>query len=233
MADSTKKKKKRAPKRVRKERRFAGGQTAGSKNAAYAGMAGALVLGAGVYAQWIKEVPLDYAPYLVAAGSLVLGAAMWFGDSTGLPVRVGDAGVAFEKGNEITRLAWCDVESITVEGKTLIIRGDGLKLELPLDAHKLAASWILKEAARRVPDVLDVKGSVADALPAPKDSDGEAMEVTDVQVAGKRCRASDTLIAFEKDARLCPTCGEVYHRDHVPKTCETCDEALGTAAIRV
>ncbi len=233
MAETKKKKKKgRTPRRVRKERRFAGGQTQSSRTAAYAGMVGALVLGAGVYAQWIKEPALEYAPYIVAGGSLVLGAAMWFGDSAGLPVRVGDAGIAFEKGSELTRLAWCDIETIEAEGKTLVVRGDGMKLELPLNAHALAASWILKEAARRVPEALDVKGSLADQLPAPKDTDGELMEVTDVQVAGKRCAASDTVIAFEKDARLCPTCGQVYHRDHVPKRCGTCDDSITGRVVR-
>ena len=46
------------------------------------------------------------------------------------------------------------------------------------------------------------------------------------QLAGARCKASDELIAFEKDARLCGRCGEVYHKSHVPDRCLTCDAAL-------
>ena len=46
------------------------------------------------------------------------------------------------------------------------------------------------------------------------------------QVAGQKCKASGKLIAFEKDARLCGRCGEIYHKDSVPKRCEVCDARL-------
>ncbi len=169
---------------------------------------------------------------MVAGGALVLGAALWFGDAGAIPVRVGDAGVAVERGSEIIRLAWCDMEQIYVERGFLIMSGDGLKLELPMAAHKSAAAWILKEAVRRVPDVMDVKGSTVESLPEPKDTDGELVTISGVQVAGRRCAESDEIITFEGDARLCPRCGQVYHRSHVPKKCVTCGEEIAGKAIR-
>lgn len=231
-ASTAKKKTKKTPARAkRRERRFVPNSLESSKLSLIGGGAGALALGAGVYGPWIREPAVSYATYLVAGGALVLGAAMWFGDVTAHPVRVGDAGVAIERGTELSRLAWCDIERIRLEGDKLLISGEGLTLELPMSAHKVAISWLLKEAAGRVPDVVDVKGSVVDGLPEPRDTDGERLEVKDVQVAGRRCAESDQLITFERDARLCPNCGQVYHLRHVPKKCVTCDEALGSSAI--
>jgi hypothetical protein len=36
---------------------------------------------------------------------------------------------------------------------------------------------------------------------------------------GKRCAESDVIISYEPDARVCPRCERVYHKDHVPKSC--------------
>jgi hypothetical protein len=46
------------------------------------------------------------------------------------------------------------------------------------------------------------------------------------QVAGLRCKATDRPITFERDARLCGRCGEVYHKDGAPKRCLTCEAQL-------
>ena len=98
---STKSKPGKVTKRERKERRFEPSRTQASRLAVFGGMAGALALGAGVYAQWVRETPLESAPYIVAAGAVALGLALWFSDAGAVPVRVGDAGIAIEKGAEI------------------------------------------------------------------------------------------------------------------------------------
>jgi hypothetical protein len=36
------------------------------------------------------------------------------------------------------------------------------------------------------------------------------------------------IIAFEPDARVCPRCERIYHRDHVPDTC-ACGGAMSSA----
>lgn len=228
---SKKKSKKKAPPRERKERRFQPKQTHTSILAVAGGMVGALVLGAGVYDQWINDNPHPYARWIVTGGVVVLGAALWFGDTSAHPVRVGEAGIAVEKGDELVRLAWCDIERISVDRGQLVAKGnDALTLTIPLGAHPAAVAWILAEGTQRIPRKMDVKGSVVDSLPKPSESDGEVRAIEGLQVAGKKCAASDMTIAFERDARLCPNCAQVYHKDHVPKKCVTCGEVMPTRA---
>ena len=232
MVEVKKKKKRKTRGKKRKERRFFPSQSENSKTMTYVGFAGALALGAGVYAQWIREPELEYAKYIVAAGAVVFGGALWFGDAGATPVRVGDAGIAIEKGSELTRLAWCDIDRIFVEGKDLAVKGDGLRLQIALSGHRHTVAWILEEARRRLPEIVDVPDSVTTKLPKPKEGDGELLVIEDSQVAGRRCAASDKTISFERDARFCPNCGQVYHKEHVPKSCSTCDEPVGSRAAR-
>jgi hypothetical protein len=230
MAETKKKKK---AKRERKERRFSPEQTYSSGAAVAAGMLGALAAGAGVWGQWISETPHSYAPYLFGGGAFALGAALWFGDAGAVPVRIGDAGVALERGTELSRIAWCDLQTVEVVGTQLFLRGEGMTFSIPVAAHPKAVAWILAEGTKRVPEVMNVKSSQVTGLPEPKDLDGELVPLEGVQVAGKHCAASDKPIAFERDARLCPNCAEVYLKDQVPKKCVTCEHDLGNAAIEL
>lgn len=230
MAETKKKKK---VKRERKERRFSPEQTYSSGAAVGAGMLGALALGAGVWGQWISETPHTFAPYLFGGGALVLGASLWFGDAGAVPVRLGDAGIALERGTELTRLAWCDLETVQVNGKLLSVKGKGASFSIPIAAQPKAVAWILAEGTRRVPDAMNVKKSDLTGLPEPKDIDGELVAVEGVQVAGRLCAATGKPIAFERDARLCPNCAQVYLKDAVPKQCLTCERELGSSAIEL
>ncbi len=230
MAETKKKKK---AKRERKERRFSPEQTYSSGAAVGVGMLGALALGAGVWGQWISETPHAFAPYLFGGGAIVLGGALWFGDAGAVPVRVGDAGIALERGTELTRLAWCDLETVEVSGKQLLVKGKGASFSIPTAAQPKAAAWILAEGTRRVPDAMNVKKTDLTGLPEPKDLDGELVVVEGVQVAGRTCAATGKPIAFERDARLCPNCAQVYLKDAVPKQCVTCERDLGSSAIEV
>lgn len=233
-----KKAKKKKPKRERKERRFSAEQTQTSKLAAIGGMVGAAVLGAGVYGQWIRAwstegaVELSYGRYLVAGGAVVLGVALWFSDAGGSTIRVGWAGVGVEKGNDLTRIPWCDLTRVYVESGKLVLESEETTLSITILPNRTAVAWILKEGTERVPDVMDVKSSEADALPAPKD-DAEMVAMLPVQVSGKHCKNSGKVISFEKDARLCPNCAEVYHHAHVPKKCASCGQSIGEHALAV
>lgn len=230
MAETKKKKK---AKRERKERRFTPEQTYSSGAAVAGGMLGALAAGAGVWSQWISETPHAYAPYLFGGGALALGASLWFGDAGAVPVRVGDAGIALERGSELTRLLWCDLETVEVSGKQLVAKGKTTTFTIPIAAHPKAVAWILAEGTRRVPEAMNVKKSDLEGLPEPKDLDGEMVTLEGLQIAGKHCAATDKPIAFERDARLCPNCAQVYLKDSVPKKCVTCERDLGTGAIEL
>jgi hypothetical protein len=100
-------------------------------------------------------------------------------------------------------------------------------------AHPKAVAWIIAEGTKRVPEAMNVKSSQVTGLPEPKDLDGELVTLEGVQVAGRHCAASEKPIAFERDARLCPNCAEVYLKEHVPKKCVTCEHDLGNSAIEL
>jgi len=235
MADvkKAKAKKQAQAKRVRKERRFMPEPTYASRASIGGGMLGALVLGAGVYSQWLSDNPRAIAPYLFGVGAIGLGAALWFGDAGALPVRVSEAGIAIEKGTELVRLAWCDLERVFSEGNELVAKGKELTLRIPIAAHRSAVAWILSEGTKRVPTVMDVKRQSLSQLPEPKEADGELVVLEGLQITGRHCTASGKPISFERDARLCPNCAQVYLKDQVPKKCVTCEADLGTKAVEV
>ncbi len=219
--------------RVRKERRFEPEPTYASRVSIGGGMLGALILGAGVYSQWLSDNPRAIAPYLFGVGAASLGAALWFGDAGAVPVRVGDAGVAIEKGTELTRLSWCDMERVFSERGELVAKGKELTLRIPIAAHRTAVAWILSEGIKRLPAVMDVKRQSLQRLPEPQDNDGDFVPIEGLQVAGRHCAASGKPISFERDARLCPVCAQVYLKDQVPKKCVTCDAELGARAVEL
>lgn len=217
-------------KRERKERRFLPETTYASRVTTYAGMAGALALGAGVYANWIRPEALAYAPYLVAGGALALGGALWKSGADLGNVRIGDAGLALERGGDVERILWCDMERIALDDGRVVVTAKTGSLSFPIEAHPKAAAWLASEAGRRIPDIVAIRREDMKKLPEPRDLDGELVTIEEVQVTGRHCRATGKPIAFERDARLCPTCGEVYLKDQVPKKCMTCNAELATRA---
>lgn len=227
------KKKTSSTKRQRHERRFLAKTTQSSLAIFVAGLVAACALGAGVYGEWVSDPAVKYAPYLIALGTLGVVVSWWFGDASNSPVRVGDAGLAVEKGNDIVRLAWCDIERLHVEKNKLLAESDELTLSIPIAAQPHAVAFALSEATRRLPDIVDVKRRVLKELPKPDAEAGTSVVVKGIQVAGRRCAASNKLISFERDARVCPNCCEVYQREKVPDECVTCEQPLGRRALPV
>jgi hypothetical protein len=232
MAELKKSKKKKRAQRERTERRYVGEQTYASKVAVGLGMLGGLALGAGVYSQWLSDHPRGVAPFLAAGGAIVLGGSLMFGDLGTLPVRVGDAGVAVEKGKDVLRIIWCDLKRVHAEDGKLVLEAKDQTILIPIAAQQRAVARIVAEGTRRVPEAMDVKRSALAGLPAPSESDGEVLVVESLQVAGRHCAASGRPISFERDARLCPQCCQVYLKDEVPKKCLTCETELGERALR-
>jgi hypothetical protein len=227
-----KKKKKTQTKAPRTEWRFEPEQMRTSLPAAIVGMVAALALGAGVFGQWIPDPPVTFAPYLLAAGALGVIGALFIGNAGAAPIRVGDPGVAVERPSDTVRIPWCDMEHIRIERGTLTIEAPEHTLRIPLAVHRDAAARILAEAVVRAPDAMDVKGDVVESLPKPGDDATTKVPIELLQIAGRPCASSDKPIAFERDARLCPNCAQVYHKDHVPKTCVTCETELTNRAYQ-
>jgi hypothetical protein len=216
----------------RREHRFATSATYIAPVVAAVGLLGSLVLGAGVFALWILDPPLSYASYLVAAGGLGLGVSLWFGQPSETAVAVGDAGIAVEDGSEVIRVAWYAMKSLRVEGDKMVARAAGSMVRFSIGANPKAAAWALKEAAERMPSALDVDQAIVDKLPEPSHVGGLDQPVKGDQVAGNRCANSGNAIQMEEDARLCPRCGQVYHKDSVPEACVTCDAELKGHTLR-
>lgn len=212
-------------KRDRRERRFIP-QTTMNPNVVYAiGGVGTLILGAGFWGQFgnafrkVEIEPLAQAPWILAAGAIILGVAIWLGTSSAAALRVGAAGVAIDRGQS-QRIPWWAVRSITGDADRIDVRGkaesgDDLTISFERRAVPGAIAWVLKEARSRIPDKVEVD---VDAGSASK-LVGEEVACPPLQLVGKKCQKSGKTIAYEPDARVCPRCEAVYHKSSVPKTC--------------
>lgn len=216
----------------RKERRFSTSSTYMPTWVALLGMVGCFGLGAGVFGLWILDPPVTWSSYAVAAGGLALGLALWFGQPPEVAVAVGDAGVAIEGSHQTQRLNWYEMRAVRAQGGRLLIEGDNTALKFSIGANLGAAALLLKEAAERIPDVLDVDPQVSKALPDPQTVRGLLQDIEDDQVAGTPCAASGTVIKLEEDARVCPCCGQIYEKAHLPSSCVSCENQLGENALR-
>jgi hypothetical protein len=213
------------------ERRFTAEPTGRANFQALIGGLGVAALGAGTYATWMHDVPMPIAPYLFGGGTLAVVVASVMGSADGMPIRVGDAGVAVERGSgQPERIAWYEVESVSLEDKNrIVVKAGSKRIVAPASHHSAAAAWILKEALARIPKRVTVPADRTAELSRGMDEHGSVVSIEPLQVAGRRCKASNAIISFERDARICQRCGEVYDKKHVPENCLTC-EAPMTAA---
>ncbi len=216
----------------RQERRFATASTFMARPIALLGMVGALVLGAGVHGLWLLDPPFQYAAYLVAVGGLLFGVALWFGQPPESAVAVGDAGIAVEDGREVQRLRWFAIKSLRVIKGKLVAEGGGKSVSFTIGSNPGATSWALKEAAERVPSVIDIDKAIADKLPKPETKQGQVSYVDNDQVAGSRCAASGKIITVEEDARVCARCSQIYEKSSVPERCVSCSAELKGHTLR-
>ena len=213
------------------ERRFTAEPTGrGNIRALLAGL-GAAALGAGSYAAWMSDVVMPAAPYLFVAGAVGAIAASLMGQRDSAPLRVGDAGVAVERGGAPERIGWYEIQNVSIDADgRVVVEGPGKRLSAPPEHHGQASAWIVKEALRRVPQRVTIAADRAAQLAARAESAAEVLALEAPQVAGRRCKASGVIIAFEEDGRVCPSCGEVYDKRHVPEQCLTCGAAQSRAA---
>jgi hypothetical protein len=212
-----------------KERRFEAEPGARANFQALIGGLGVTALGAGTYATWVHDVPMDVGPYLFGVGIIGVIIATLMGSSDGLPIRVGDAGVAVERGgSQPERIHWYEIDSVGLEGSDrIVVEGAlGKRIVAPLAHHAAAAGWILKEATARIPKRVKVPVEQTPTILKGTDEHGKTLVIEKMQLAGRRCKASNVVISFERDARSCKRCGEVYEKKHVPEKCLTCEAPM-------
>jgi hypothetical protein len=160
--------------------------------------------------------------YVLAAGALLASVAIWIGTSGEAALRVGDGGIATEKGG-LRRLPWYAVEHVEWSDGAVRVTGTddaGTKVTIvaSLAVQPQAAAWIVREARARVPTVVHVPSDAP--LPSASTGAGELRPLDPPQVVGRHCAASGKVIAYEPDARVCARCQRVYHKATVPPTCE-------------
>lgn len=228
---SGKKKKKSEQPHKRRERRFFPKSAYSPWIAHVAGGLGAASLGAGTWAylyghafegdEKLKAVP----QYLIAAGAVFSGIAIWFGSSNETPVRIGDPGIGVERG-EVRRMPWWAVEriawdegtsSLTVRGKDE--SGADWSFNLPVKSHPEAVAILVSEADRRIPDAVELTEGARASLPVASSHAGMLVDLEPLQVVGKRCASNGKVISYEPDARVCERCERVYLKTSVPKKC--------------
>lgn len=216
----------------RSERRFEPHTSLGTTLTVAAMSVGAVLAGAGVYGQWLRDMlspeelgPSKWAPWLLGASAFVLFAVALFGRWAAQAVRIGDAGVALEKGQgEVERVAWHDITGVTYGNGIIGVQGPGTNIGIHVGAHPDASALFASELATRLPARADALAAAA--LPSAPAGAGTVLPLEPPQVAGLHCRKSDKTIAFERDARFCGRCGELYHTASVPRRCLTCDAQL-------
>jgi hypothetical protein len=196
------------------------------------GFLGAGALGVGTYGRWLSQPPSSSATPLLVVGVATAAYFAWQLSREAPVVCVGDAGVAVERGSELVRLLWCDMDRIRVDQDHLVLSGTGTTISVAESSQALAISWILKEAAERLPKLIDVTPSYADRLPKPEASNGTLGPIMSLQTTGRRCAKSRKVIRYERDARICSVCTQVYLKDNLPDECVTCGKPLeGNVAV--
>ena len=225
------KKKKREQVR-RQERRFFPQSTFSPVLVRGFGALGAAVLGAGAFGMaraesFLSDEKLKAIPsYMVAGGAILSGLAIWLGTSSDPPIRVGAPGVGMDRG-ETRRMPWWAIDQVSWKSgaEALVVSGkddagQSWTLEIPLAAQPQAVAWIVEEAQRRIPKRVDLPEETLSAIPRVDEHAGLLIELDPLQVVGKRCAASDKIISYEPDARVCTRCERVYAKGSVPKKCK-------------
>jgi hypothetical protein len=215
-----------------KERRFEAEPGPRANLQALIGGLGVTALGAATYATWMHDAPMEIGPYLFGAGIVGVIAATMMGADDGMPIRVGDAGVAIERGgSQPERIGWYEIDKVSLEpGDRIVVEAGKRRIVAAKEHHAGAAGWILKEALARIPKRVTVPTDQQPAILAGTDDHGKMLPIEKMQLAGRRCKASNVVISFERDARPCPRCGEVYEKKHVPEKCLTCEAPMGKPA---
>lgn len=216
-----------------RELRFSPDSTQTTLRAAAPGFLGSLALGAGVYANWIADTPSPLGWWLTVGGAVALLVAFWQTNVGLHPIRVGNLGIAVESGAEVLRIHWCDIRKLELDARQLRVSSGDTAFSVPVAPARSAISYIVREARRRVPDRVRLVEAVLDSLPAAKEADGELVTPDGVQLVGRHCAASGAPITFEREARICPHCGQVYLDKQVPGRCKSCGNELGDRAQRV
>jgi hypothetical protein len=216
------------------ERLFLPSPGSASKLGLGLGMLGCALSGAGVYGSWLAPHPPSASPALLIGGLVVAALAAFIAPKAPPPVRVGELGVIVGDPAEARRLYWHEIDAVRIDGDSLLLSSKQTPVSLSLVEHARAAARLIAEASQRIAARVDISPRAHERLPRLADAEGQRVPAARLQLTGQRCAASDTVITFESDARLCANCAALYHVNHVPAACVRCDRPLppSSAAAR-
>lgn len=214
----------------RVERLFLPSSGSASKLGLGLGMLGSATLGAGVYGTWLAPHTPSGSPALLIGGLVSVALASFIAPKAPPPVRVGELGVIVGDPAEARRLYWHEIEAVRMDGDSLLLSSKQTPVSLSLATHARAAARLIAEASQRIGMRVDISPRAHERLPRLADAEGERVPAARLQLTGQRCAASDTVITFESDARLCANCAALYHMSHVPAACVRCDRPLAPSA---
>jgi hypothetical protein len=186
---------------------------------------GAAAIGAGFYGQILRGAgPHPYALYLLIGGAVGFAVGMVLSNRVVPTIRVGDAGLAVERGDQVAeRLGWYEIDAVRFSSGVIVFSGAGKVVSINVAEHPDAAAFAVSEGRARIPARMT---DAPEGLPGPAPDASDVVVLEPPQLAGLRCAASNRLISFEADARLCGRCGQAYHKEDVPKRCASCDARL-------
>ena len=196
-------------------------------------IAGCVVMGFGIYGIWFASYAVRSAPWFMLGGIVTIVVALIVARLQRRVVHVGDAGIALLQRGENVRIPWWQIEAVALSGKKLRITGAEHTIVLPYSEHGQAAAWILREADRRIPERVNKPDKKPKLLPKRDRKAGKKVPPRDVVAEGARCSFSDEPIEEKSTALLCPSCGALFHRKHVPEKCTQCGRRLGDRATQV
>jgi hypothetical protein len=211
--------------RQRRERRFEPRASTNPWVVYIAGALGAVGMGAGAWGQfgpWLNDTgaePFKYAPWILAAGAVLVGIAIWFGTSGEPIICVGDGGIGIERGTT-RRIPWHQLEKLSFSGGAVRAFGKDdtdqpVTISASVRSHEQAAAWMFLEAKKRVPSAVDIE----DESVIPKPLTLPDFPMDPLRVVGRHCARSGKVISYEPDGRVCARCERIYHREFVPAEC--------------
>jgi hypothetical protein len=212
------------------ERLFLPSSGSASKVGLGLGMLGCALSGAGVYGTWLASHPPSASSALLIGGLVVVALAAFIAPKAPPPVRVGELGVIVGDPAEARRLYWHEIDAVRIDGDSLLLSSKQTPISLSLVEHARAAARLIAEASQRIAARVDISPRAHERLPRLADAEGQRVPAARLQLTGQRCVASDTVITFESDARLCASCAALYHVSHVPAACVRCDRPLAPSA---
>ncbi len=184
----------------------------------------AAAVGAGFYDKFLTGVQHDEGIWLILLGLFGVGAAAWRLGLGAPDLLLGDAGIAVDRADEVERIPWFELKSVTRSGDSLHLVGDSRRITLPITAHRVGVAQLLSELRSRPITLTERLPELSG--PIPDCPVLLAQPVRGLQITGRRCAASHLPIRLERDARLCPRCAQLYLVGELPVNCTTCQTPL-------